>query len=73
MQCISYEDDGNLQILDASGELLEHLNLPTEGHLSDIASRIKATVDEAKRECLVTVQKWGDKEQIILVREGNEM
>lgn len=73
MQCISYEDDGALQILDANGELLEHLNFPTESHLSDIVSRIKAIVDAATKECLVTVQKWGDKEQVISTREGNDM
>lgn len=72
MQCMSYDEDGTLQILDGNGEMLEHLNLPTESHLSDVVPRLKAIVDAANKECLVTVQKWGEQEQVIAVREGND-
>lgn len=72
--CLSYDDEGALQVLDpATGDLLEHLNIPTEPHLSDVAARIKQIIDDAKKECLITVQKWGDREQVVGVREGNDL
>ena len=72
MTCICYDDENALQIMDESGELLEHLNLPTEAHLKDVAASIKRIVDDGSKECLVTVQKWGDIEQVIAVREGKD-
>ena len=50
--------------------LKEDLNLPTEGHLTDVANKIKAILEAGTKECLITFQKWGDKEQVISVREG---
>ena len=42
--------------------LKEDLNLPTEAHLSDIAAAISRIIDAGTRECLVTIQRYGDKE-----------
>ena len=50
----SYDDDGVLTLMNNEGELKEDLNLPTEAHLSDIASGIKRIIDAAQKECLVT-------------------
>mmetsp|Transcript_13178 Transcript_13178/g.9241 ORF Transcript_13178/g.9241 Transcript_13178/m.9241 type:complete len:164 (-) Transcript_13178:194-685(-) len=66
------EDDGTLTLMDQQGDTKEDLNLPTADHLSDVAKNIKRIFEEGKRECLVTVLKWGDKEQVASVREGSE-
>lgn len=63
-------DNEFLQLLTPSGELKEDCKLPTEAHLSDIAKRIQEILDDGKKECLVTVQKWGERQQVILCREG---
>ena len=70
--CICYDDDGVLQLMMPDGDIKEDLNLPTESHLSDIAVKIKQIVDAATKECLVTFQKWGDREQVVAVREGQD-
>lgn len=67
--CIS-EDDGVLTLMDQQGELKENLNLPTEEHLSDVAKLIKKILEDGKKECLVSVQRWGEREQVIAAREG---
>ena len=38
--------------------------------MTDVATKIKQIVDAGTKECLVTFQKWGDKEQVVAVREG---
>lgn len=73
VQCLVVNEDDTLQLLDANGVLLEHLSLPTESHLSDIKDKIKTICDAGAKECLVTIQKWGDKEQVMAVREGQDM
>lgn len=70
--CICYDDDGVLQLMMPDGDIKEDLNLPTESHLTDIATKIKQIVDAATKECLVTYQKWGDREQVVAVREGQD-
>ena len=72
-QCLDVDDAGVLMLLTAEGEMKEDLNLPTESHLSDVAKTIKRVLEDGKRECLVTVQKWGEREQVCAAREGNEM
>ena len=62
LTAISYDDDGVLQLMTAEGELKEDLNLPTEAHLTEIAANIKRIIDAGAKECLVTYQKYGDKE-----------
>lgn len=59
---ICYDEDGVLQLMMPDGELKEDLNLPTESHLTDIANNIKRIIDAGNKECLVTYQKYGEKE-----------
>ena len=59
---ICYDDDGVLQLMMPDGDLKEDLNLPTESHLTDIANNIKRIIDAGNKECLVTFQKYGEKE-----------
>ena len=66
------DDDGTLTLMDQNGETKEDLNLPTADHLSDVVKNIKRIFEDGKKECLVTVLGWGDKEMVISVREGAE-
>ena len=73
MNCIDVSEDGFLSLMDQeTGEMKEDIKLPHEEHLKDIANRIKNILAEGKKECLVTVQKWGEREQAILCREGGD-
>ena len=71
MNCLDITD-GFLQLLQEDGEMKEDVKLPTEEHLKDVAARIKSILEAGKKECLVTIQKWGDREQACLVREGGD-
>jgi len=51
----------------------EDVSLPTEAHLKDLEKTVRDILAAGKRECLVTVQKWGDREQAISCREGNDI
>ena len=51
----------------------EDINLPTHTHLKHLEKELKAVLEAGKKEALVVVQKWGDLEQMIAVREGNEI
>ena len=68
--CININDDGSLALMMDDGELKEDLNLPTEAHLRDIAALTKRIFEAGTKECLVTFQRWGDREQVVAVREG---
>ena len=70
--CINIDDDC-LQLMGEDGTLKEDVKLPTEEHLKDVTKGIKRILDEAKKECLVQVQKWGEREQACGVREGQEV
>ena len=67
--CLSVDGDF-LQCLTPSGEMKEDVKLPTEAHLLDVAKRIPEIIEAGTKECLVTVQRWGDREQVVGVREG---
>ena len=69
--CIAVDGDF-LQLMAESGELKEDIKLPSEEHLKDIKKGIERILDEGKKECLVQVQTWGDREQAVGVREGQE-
>ena len=73
MTAMSYDDDNMLCILMQNGDLKEDLRIPSEAHLSDISMKIKEIIDNGTKECLVQIQKWGDKEQVVAVREGMDM
>ena len=72
MICIDCSEDGFLSLMQEDGEMKEDIKLPTEEHLRDVAARIQAILKAGKKECLVTVQKFGEKEQAVLAREGQE-
>ena len=71
--CLDCGDDGALQLLTASGEMKEDVSLPTHAHLADLEKTLRGILTAGKREALVVVQKWGDLEQMIGVREGNDI
>ena len=73
LMCMDCDDDGVLSLLTAEGEEKSDLNLPTEAHLSDVVANIKRILAAGTKECLVTYQKWGDKEQVVAAREGQDM
>ena len=51
----------------------EDVSLPTASHLSDLEKLLRTILAAGKREALVVCQKWGELEQMIAVREGNEI
>ena len=55
-----------------AGELKEDIKLPVEEHLKEIKKGIEKIVEDGNKECLVQVQKWGDREQAVGVREGQD-
>ena len=67
--CICIDGDF-LQLLTPEGEMKEDCSLPTEAHLKEVATKINSILDAAAKECLVTVQSWGEKEQVVHCREG---
>ena len=71
--CIDLTPDGTLQLLTPGGEMKEDISLPTANHLSHLEKELRAVLDGGKKEALVVVQKWGDLEQMIVVREGNDI
>ena len=71
--CIAIDGEALQLMHQETGELKEDVNLPTEGHLSDIKKNITRILDEGKKECFVMVQRWGEREQACNVREGAEV
>ena len=67
--CLSVDGDF-LQLLTQAGEMKEDVKLPTKAHLVEIAKKIQEILEAGTKECLVTVQTWGDKQQVVGVREG---
>ena len=70
--CIDLEDDGTIMLMTKDGDMKEDLKLSDLSHLKGMDKQIKAIIEAGAKECLVRVQKWGDKEQAIAVREGND-
>ena len=62
LMCIDEEDNDALQLMNEKGEIVEHMFLPQESHLKDVSEHIKAISEEGKKECLITVQRFGDRE-----------
>ena len=67
--CISIDGDF-LQLLTPAGEMKEDCQLPTEAHLADVAKKINEILEAGTKECLVVVQSWGEREQVVGAREG---
>ena len=66
-------EDEQLSLLDSAGEMKEDINFPDDEHLRDICTKIKEIFEEGKKECLVTVLATLGKEQVVDVREGQEV
>lgn len=66
-------DDTTLELLDKNGEMKSDVNLPEDEHLKDIVSKLKEIFEEGKKECLVTVLNCMGTEQVVDVREGQEV
>jgi translation initiation factor 5A len=66
-------DDQVLELLDPNGEVKSDVNLPDVEHLKEVADNLKKIFEEGKKECLVTVLNCMGKEQVIEVREGQEV
>jgi hypothetical protein len=60
-------------LMKADGEMKEDLKLSDFDHLKTMQKDIKRILNDGKKECLVRCQRWGDKEQAIAVREGNDV
>ena len=71
LNCICVDGEF-LQCLLPNGEMKEDCKLPTEAHLEDVRKRIEAILEAGTKECLVTIQQWGERQQVILCREGND-
>ena len=70
--CIDVNEDGYLMLMTKDGEMKEDLKIDTYDHLKGLEKKIKAIIDAGKKECLVQVQAWGEKEQAVDCREGND-
>ena len=70
--CIDVNEDGYLMLMTKDGEMKEDLKIDQYEHLKGLEKKIRAIIDAGKKECLVQVQAWGDKEQAVDCREGND-
>ena len=68
--CDYVNDDGFLHLITPELEEKEDVKLPEEDHLRDVAKRIVEICNAGTKECLVTIQKWGMREQVCAVREA---
>ena len=64
------DDEGFMSLMTDQGELKEDLKLPEEEWLKDVATRAKEILEEAKKECLVSVISSMGQEKLISVKEG---
>ena len=69
---INIDDEGYLTLLTDTGETVEHLRIPEDEHLKEVADRIKEVFEAGKKECLVTVHSGLGIEKSLTVREGKE-
>lgn len=66
-------DDQSLELLTKEGEVKADVNIPEDEHLKDIVAKMKDIFNEGKKECLVTVLSCLGTEQVVDVREGQEV
>lgn len=66
-------DEDQLSLLDKNGEMKEDVNLPEADHLTDIVKQIREIFEKGEKECLVSVIATLGKEQVVDVREGNDV
>ena len=72
--CIDIDDEGVLMLLDPNGEMKEDVTLPLNcAHLKDVCKLAREIIKGEKKGLLVRVQKWGELEQVVGVREGEDL
>ena len=71
--CIDVNDEGFLLLMTKDGDMKEDLKIESNfDHLKGLEKQIKAIIEAGKKECLVQVQVWGEREQAVSCREGND-
>ena len=72
--CIDIDEDGVLMLMDPNGEMKEDVSLPlNRDHLKDQCKLAREIIKAEKKALLVRIQKWGDLEQVVGVREGEDL
>ena len=66
-------DDNVLELLTKEGEVKSDVNIPEDEHLKEVVTKMKEIFEEGKKECLVTVLNCMGTEQLVDVREGQEV
>ena len=66
-------DENTLELLTKEGEVKSDVNIPEDEHLKDIVEKMKTMFEEGKKECLVTVLNCMGTEQVVDVREGQDV
>jgi len=66
-------DDNVLELLTKEGEVKSDVNIPEDEHLKDVVAKMREIFEEGKKECLVTVLNCMGTEQVVDVREGQEV
>lgn len=66
-------DDNTLELLTKEGEVKSDVNIPEDEHLKDIVEKMKTIFEDGKKECLVTVLNCMGTEQVVDVREGQDV
>ena len=65
------DEEGFMSLMNESGDMKEDLKLPEEEWLKDVVNKAREIVQDAKKECLVTVVAAMGNEKLLSVREGN--
>ena len=71
--CIDIDEDGNCSMIQENGDMKEDVSLPKATHLKELEKQARDILSAGKKELLVRVQKWGDREQMIAAREGKDL
>ena len=72
--CLDIDNDGVLMLMDGEGTMKEDVSLPdNREHLKDTCKLARSILEAGKKTLLVRVQKWGDIEQMIGAREGEDL
>lgn len=70
---LSIDDEGFMQLMNEIGEIKEDLKIPEDEWLKDVTDKARTILDEAAKECLVTIVSAMGQEKLITVREGNNL
>ena len=65
---LSIDDDGFMQLMNEIGEIKEDLKISEDEWLKDVTDEARTILDEASKECLVTIVSAMGQEKLITVR-----